>query len=155
MPINIQPSNGLLKPAEDMGFGLEFRKSSTKQHSSSKTAKESSVLPHSKQSWKDAEKLKSKSDLKQKGKLDAEGKIQNSETVRRRATERDELVKHMSNLPGYLLRTDKVENFQEKAFNVGVLDWSRLEKWKHKQKHIPVLVSSFTTIYQCWWQGKT
>ncbi|KAG5060247.1 hypothetical protein JHK87_001276 [Glycine soja] len=146
MPINIQPSNGLLKPAEDMGFGLEFRKSSTKQHSSSKTAKESSVLPHSKQSWKDAEKLKSKSDLKQKGKLDAEGKIQNSETVRRRATERDELVKHMSNLPGYLLGTDKVENFQEKAFNVGVLDWSRLEKWKHKQKHIPVLVSSFTSL---------
>ena len=96
MPINIHPRNGFLKPAEDMGFGLEFRKSSTKQHSSSKTAKESSVLPHSKQSWKDAEKLKSKSDLKQKGKLDAEGKIQNSETVRRRATERDELVKHMS-----------------------------------------------------------
>ncbi|KAG5042619.1 hypothetical protein HKD37_03G007047 [Glycine soja] len=146
MPINIHPSNGFLKPAEDMGFGLEFRKSSTKQHSSSKTVKESLVLPHSKRSSKDADKLKPKSDLKQKGKMDAEGKIQNSETVRRRATERDELVKHMSNLPGYLLRTDKVENFQEKAFNVGVLDWSRLEKWKHKQKHIPVLASSFTSL---------
>ncbi|RDX90714.1 hypothetical protein CR513_27396, partial [Mucuna pruriens] len=146
MPINIQTSNGLLKPSEDMGFGLEFRKSSSKQPSSSKTAKENSVLSHSKRSPKDADKLKSKSDLKQKGKLDAEGKIQNWETVRRKATESDELVKHMSNLPGYLLRTDKVDNSQEKAFNVGVLDWSRLEKWKHKQKHIPVLASNFTSF---------
>lgn len=151
MPINIQPSNGLLKPVEDMGFSLEFRKSGSKQHSSSKTAKESSLLPHSKRSSKDADKLKSKSgvgpqcsDLKQKGKLDSEGKVSNCETARKRATESDELVKHMSNLPGYLLRTNRVENFQEKAFNVGVLDWSRLEKWKHKNKHIPVLPSNFT-----------
>ncbi|KAK7390438.1 hypothetical protein VNO78_25743 [Psophocarpus tetragonolobus] len=152
MPINTKPSYGFLKPAEDMGFGLELRKSSTKQHSSSKTAKESSVLPQSKRSSKDADKLKSKSvvgakssDLKQKGKVDADGKIKNSETARR-ATERDELVKHMSNLPGYLLRADRVENFQEKAFNVGVLDWSKLEKWKHKQKHIPVLANNFTSL---------
>lgn len=144
MPIHIQPSDGLLKPAMDMGFGLELRKTGSKQHSSSKMARESSVLPQSNRSPKDAAgKLKSKSgvvpqhsDLKQKAKQDAE-------TMKRSANESDELVKHMSNLPGYLLHTDRVENFQEKAFNVGVLDWSRLEKWKHK--HIPVLASSFTS----------
>ncbi|KAK7349921.1 hypothetical protein VNO77_07810 [Canavalia gladiata] len=151
MPINFQPSNGLLKPAEDMGFGLDLRKSISKQHSNSK--KEGSVLPHSNRSSKDADKMKSKSgvgppcrDLKQKAKLDAEGKIQNLETVRKRSTENDELVKHMSNLPGYLLHNGRVENSQEKAFNVGVLDWSRLEKWKHKHKHIPVLASNFTSF---------
>ncbi|KAL9303223.1 hypothetical protein ACSQ67_020486 [Phaseolus vulgaris] len=148
---NIQPSNGLLKPAEDMGFSLEFVKSSSEQHSSSKTAKECPVLRHSKRSLKEGDKLKSKSgvgahcsDLKQKTMLDAGGKIQNSETVRKRATERDELVKHMSNLPGYLQRANRVENIKEKAFNVGVLDWSRLEKWK--QKHIPVLASNFLSF---------
>ncbi|XP_027337219.1 uncharacterized protein LOC113850895 [Abrus precatorius] len=152
MPTNIQPSsNGLLKPAEDMRFILDFRKSGSKQNGSSKTGKESSVLPNSSQSSKDADKLKSKSgagpqcsDRKQKAKVDVEGRIQNWETVRRKAIESDELVKHMSNLPGYLLRTDRVENSQEKAFNVGVLDWSRLEKWKHK--HIPVLASNFASF---------
>ncbi|CAJ1949246.1 unnamed protein product [Sphenostylis stenocarpa] len=137
------PSNGLLKPAEDMGFSLEFIKSISKQNSNLKTDKE-------KRSLKEADKLKSKSgagtqcsDLKQKSKLDTGRKIQKAETVRRE-TERDELVKHMSNLPGYLQRANRVENFQEKAFNVGVLDWSRLEKWK--QKHIPVLASNFISF---------
>ncbi|XP_052175927.1 uncharacterized protein LOC127790446 [Diospyros lotus] len=43
----------------------------------------------------------------------------------------DELVKHMSNLPGYLQPVEKGETFQEKALNFGVLDWERLEKWKY------------------------
>ena len=55
----------------------------------------------------------------------------------RMATKDDELVKHMSNLPGYLQRIEKGENLQEKALNFGVLDWERLEKWKHNQKHVP------------------
>ncbi|XP_057458799.1 uncharacterized protein LOC130749457 [Lotus japonicus] len=141
MPINIQPSNGLLEPAEDMGFGPELKKNSSKRHSSSKTAKESFALPPPYRGPNDADKLKSKSgfapphsDLKQKA----------TETVKRSATESDELVKYMSNLPGYLLRADRVESFQEKAFSVGVLDWSRLEKWKHK--HIPVVASNFTSF---------
>ncbi|KAJ1420079.1 hypothetical protein SESBI_14516 [Sesbania bispinosa] len=151
MPINIQPSNGLLKPAEDMGFSLELKRIGSKRHSSSKTAKESSILPQSNRSPKDADKLKSKSavcpqhsDLKQKAKQHAEGNIKNWETVKRSTPESDELVKHMSNLPGYLLRTDREENIQEKAFHVGVLDWSRLQKWKHK--HIPILASNFTSF---------
>ncbi|QCE03978.1 hypothetical protein DEO72_LG8g2010 [Vigna unguiculata] len=134
-----------------MGFSLEFIKSSSKQHSSSKTAKKCSELRHSKRSLKEADKLKSKSgvgaqcsDLKQKTVVDAGGRIQNTETMTRSATERDELVKHMSNLPGYLQHASRVENIEEKAFNVGVLDWSRLEQWK--QKHIPVLASNFISF---------
>ncbi|KAM6550785.1 hypothetical protein CsatB_000593 [Cannabis sativa] len=42
-----------------------------------------------------------------------------------------ELVKHMSNLPVYLQRIEKGENYPEKILNVGVLDWTRLEQWKH------------------------
>lgn len=41
----------------------------------------------------------------------------------------DELVKYMSNLPGYLQRG------REKVLNVGVLDWSRLEQWQHIHKN--------------------
>ncbi|KAK2972251.1 hypothetical protein RJ640_014309 [Escallonia rubra] len=46
----------------------------------------------------------------------------------------DELVKHMSNLPGYLQRMERGENLQGKALNFGVLDWERLEKWKYDEK---------------------
>ncbi|XP_057474635.1 uncharacterized protein LOC130762805 [Actinidia eriantha] len=49
--------------------------------------------------------------------------------VERKVIEKEELVKYMSNLPSYL---KKGENFKEKAFNVGVLDWRQLEKWQHK-----------------------
>ncbi|KAK7287603.1 hypothetical protein RIF29_00884 [Crotalaria pallida] len=150
MPFNKKPINGFPKPAEDMGIGFELRKISSKQENSSRiTAKESSVLRKSNPSPND--KLKSKnsvgsqhSDLKQKGKQVAEGNIQNREDVKKSATESDELVKHMSNLPGYLLRADKGEKFQEKAFSVGVLDWSRLEQWKNKQ--IPIPNSNFTSF---------
>lgn len=150
MPIDIQRNNGLLIPSKDMVFGLELKKLSSKRHSSSKTSKESSVFPQSNRSPKDADKSNSKNgigpqrgDPKQKAKQVTEGSIRNYETVKRSATESDELVRHMSNLPGYLLHTDGVENVQEKAFNVGVLDWSQLEKWKHK--HIPALASHFTS----------
>ncbi|CAI8600926.1 unnamed protein product [Vicia faba] len=154
MPINLQPSNEFMIPSEDMVFGFEFKKLGSKRHSSSKIAKESSALPQLDRSPnpKGADKLRSKSgvgpqcsDLKQKAKQDVEGNIRNRETAKRSGNERDELVKHMSNLPGYLLHNDRLENVQEKAFNVGVLDWSRLEKWKHK--HIPEeLTNHFTSV---------
>ncbi|KAK3037484.1 hypothetical protein RJ639_031978 [Escallonia herrerae] len=63
----------------------------------------------------------------------------------------DELVKHMSNLPGYLQRMEKGENLQGKALNFGVLDWERLEKWKYNEKAIPskgdMRASSSRTTY--------
>ncbi|CBI16031.3 unnamed protein product, partial [Vitis vinifera] len=54
--------------------------------------------------------------------------------VEGKATEDEELVKYMSNLPSYLERR---ENFQEKALSFGVLDWGRLEKWQYDHKQIP------------------
>jgi hypothetical protein len=152
MPINIQPNNDFMIPSEEMVFGFEFKKLGSKRYSSSKKAEESSVLPQLNRSPnpKGADKLRSKSavgprcsDPKQKEKQDAEGNIRTRESAKRRGNEGDELVKHMSNLPGYLLHNDRLENVQEKAFNVGVLDWSRLENWKHKT--IPEeLTSRFT-----------
>ncbi|XP_062095392.1 uncharacterized protein LOC133801236 [Humulus lupulus] len=47
-----------------------------------------------------------------------------------------ELVKHMSNLPVYLQRVEKGENYPEKVLNVGVLDWTRLEQWKHGNSNV-------------------
>ncbi|XP_058762663.1 uncharacterized protein LOC131636037 [Vicia villosa] len=44
----------------------------------------------------------------------------------------DEMVKYMSNLPGYLQRGR--EESREKVLNVGVLDWNRLEQWKNNRK---------------------
>ncbi|KAM0991382.1 hypothetical protein ACFX2C_009769 [Malus domestica] len=58
----------------------------------------------------------------------------------------DELVKHMSNLPGYLQRPARGEKNQEKVLNVGVLDWGRLEKWKHKKKPFPEKVSGRSSL---------
>ncbi|KAL3639464.1 hypothetical protein CASFOL_017371 [Castilleja foliolosa] len=47
----------------------------------------------------------------------------------------NELVKYMSNLPGFLQQQIKKEtNVQEKALNFGVLDWKRLEKWKYTER---------------------
>ncbi|KAL3826061.1 hypothetical protein ACJIZ3_022090 [Penstemon smallii] len=46
----------------------------------------------------------------------------------------DELVKHMSNLPGFLQQVEKKNSIQEKALNFGVLDWKRLEKWKYNER---------------------
>lgn len=44
-----------------------------------------------------------------------------------------ELIKYMSNLPGYLKRVDGEETSNDSAFNVGVLDWARLEQWKNNK----------------------
>ncbi|XP_043701439.1 uncharacterized protein LOC122651925 [Telopea speciosissima] len=53
------------------------------------------------------------------------------------ATQNDELVKYMSNLPCYLQHVERGKDLQEKALNFGVLDWEHLEKWKYKKKQIP------------------
>lgn len=46
----------------------------------------------------------------------------------------DEVVRYMSNLPTYLERGEK---HKDKTFNVGVLEWCRLEKWQYKQQLVP------------------
>ncbi|GAU40153.1 hypothetical protein TSUD_163230 [Trifolium subterraneum] len=78
-------------------------------------------------------KTKSVVDSSQKPKLVTLGEILKCESVNESSLQHEELVKHMSNLPGYLKRSDRGKNIQEKALNFGVLDWSRLENWKNKQ----------------------
>uniref|UniRef100_A0A1D1YRY4 Protein translocase subunit SecA n=1 Tax=Anthurium amnicola TaxID=1678845 RepID=A0A1D1YRY4_9ARAE len=41
----------------------------------------------------------------------------------------EELVKHMSNIPGYLQRIHRGDDLQDKALNFGVLGWQHLKKW--------------------------
>lgn len=53
----------------------------------------------------------------------------------RKATTVDELVKHMSNVPSYLQRKETSGHLQDKALNVGVLEWGLLARWSHQQKH--------------------
>lgn len=45
--------------------------------------------------------------------------------------QKEELVKFMSNVPSYL---EKGQNRKEKALNIGVLDFRRLEKWQSNHK---------------------
>ncbi|XP_041998614.1 uncharacterized protein LOC121748370 [Salvia splendens] len=45
---------------------------------------------------------------------------------------REEVVRYMSCLPSYLERGEN----PEKAFNIGVLDWSQLEKWQHNNADV-------------------
>lgn len=54
----------------------------------------------------------------------------------KKATGAEELVKFMSDVPCYLQRRGRGDNIQEKALNFGVLDWNRLERWKHEQKKV-------------------
>ncbi|KAG8096622.1 hypothetical protein GUJ93_ZPchr0013g34718 [Zizania palustris] len=53
----------------------------------------------------------------------------------RKATTVDELVKHMSNVPSYLQHKETTDHLQDKALNVGVLEWGLLARWSHQQKH--------------------
>ncbi|CAK8541805.1 unnamed protein product [Lathyrus sativus] len=82
---------------------------------------------------RDKLKMKSAVDHSQQPKLETLGEILKRGSINESAMQHEELVKHMSNLPGYLKSSDRGKNIQEKALNFGVLDWSRLEKWKNKQ----------------------
>ncbi|KAK8512215.1 hypothetical protein V6N13_097120 [Hibiscus sabdariffa] len=135
-----------------MGFGSKSERSSNPQQSS-RTGKEKAHLPHADPRLKSQRKLNVKNGITFPfGILPDEimnNQIQSTlvetkpfgdckgQSPKSRPTKEDELVRYMSNLPGYLQRVDSSDNLQEKALNVGVLDWELLEKWKHHQKHIP------------------
>ncbi|XVF76737.1 hypothetical protein PTKIN_Ptkin13bG0290500 [Pterospermum kingtungense] len=138
-----------------MGLGTESKGSSNPLQNS-KLVKEKTQLPQAKPRIKNQGKSKGKNGFGSSyGNLPGElGKEQiHSSLVRTKSladcqglplkgkpTKQDELVRYMSNLPGYLQRVDSGENLQEKALNVGVLDWARLEKWKRPTKRMPTLV---------------
>jgi len=143
----------LLNPSEEMGFGLTLGKKSSKQESRSKSAKDGSSLLQPNPSSRDSLKLKSKSIVGQassdsgyKAKHDIVRKVQHLDSAKGSSTSPDELVKYMSSLPGFLKRSDGGESIQGKALNVGVLDWSKLEKWKSKQTHTKAEASNFTSF---------
>ncbi|XWS67162.1 hypothetical protein CRYUN_Cryun05aG0263500 [Craigia yunnanensis] len=148
-----------------MGFGSESKRSSNPpQHS--KRVKEKAQLPQANLRLKNQGKLKVKNSIALPyGNLPGErGKEQiystlvqtkslgvcQGQPLKGKPTKEDELVRYMSTLPGYLQHVDSGENLQEKALNVGVLDWARLEKWKYHQKRILTLtgndVSSTSSI---------
>ncbi|PIN05114.1 hypothetical protein CDL12_22345 [Handroanthus impetiginosus] len=149
MPSNMKLSPGNIKASQDMGHALGHGRSSTRRQTSDAakekvplTATEKSLLlqnkhkgghsfgqpyldlnyelRHNAQSEKVSESKPSKNDRK-------------SRAVPR-ACDDYELVKHMSNLPGFLQRIEKESSIQEKALNFGVLDWKRLEKWKYIER---------------------
>ncbi|XP_014521812.1 uncharacterized protein LOC106778366 [Vigna radiata var. radiata] len=136
-----------------MGFGLTLGKKSSKQQSRSKSSKDGSSLLQPNPPPRDSLKLKSKSIVDQtsidsgyKAKHDIVRKVQHLDSAKGSSTPPDELVKYMSSLPGFLKRSDGGENIQGKALNVGVLDWSKLEKWKSKQTHTEAEASNFTSF---------
>ncbi|KAL2336488.1 hypothetical protein Fmac_010934 [Flemingia macrophylla] len=137
MPFNLHPIIELLKPSDSMGFGLNLGNKSSKRKSRSKTVKESSDLPQPNPCLRDSLKLKSKFIVGQEHSdpCNKANKVQHRNSSKGSSSQPDELVKYMSNLPGFLKRFDGGENIQGKALNVGVLDWSQLEKWKKKQRH--------------------
>ncbi|KAM7496488.1 hypothetical protein LguiA_020902 [Lonicera macranthoides] len=53
----------------------------------------------------------------------------------------EELVKHMSKLPSYL---ERGESLQDKALNVGVLNWGSLERWQYNRNQMPDRNSRFS-----------
>lgn len=123
-----------------MGYSSELKRSS-RQHQTLKIVEEKNQTPQAIQSLKFQDKFKVENPI---GNLSPAGRICQQKVPAGhpkrhpsgQATKDDELVKHMSNLPGYLQRSEEGENLQEKALNFGVLNWERLENWKHNQKHV-------------------
>ncbi|XP_050210282.1 uncharacterized protein LOC126660698 isoform X2 [Mercurialis annua] len=144
MMSGVRQSNAVPKPS-----GVEVRKGS-KQQQSSKIVKEKALPTQPTQSLKRQDLSKAKAYIsKQYGGIDDE--IKSSGNCRQladpvRSQTDDELVRYMSNLPGYLQRVERTEKKQDNALNVGVLDWERLESWKCHQKGIPAGVGNIASL---------
>lgn len=142
MSSDVKSSRTYSEPSSERGFGLELKKSSRwQQHL------DTALPTQAMQSLKHQDKLKAKYygsqrcvDMPRELKLHANDRIlvqpktsgnnHQLHSVKRNSRKDDELVKYMSDLPGYLQRMERSESIQDKALNVGVLDWSRLEKWR-------------------------
>lgn len=158
----IHPTNEFLRPAGETGVSSELKKN-IKQQNKSKIVKQRVLSPQASQNPKYKDKLKMPAGLPYSDwhreqrrymdeKISVQGKSSGNhkrQSVKANTSKEDELVKHMSNLPGYLQRAQKEENLQEKALNFGVLDWAQLEKWKHKQKRVPDRSSNNASCSSC------
>ncbi|PON32799.1 hypothetical protein PanWU01x14_358110 [Parasponia andersonii] len=139
----LQP-DALLDPATDMGISLEVKKSS-KLPNSTKPVQDRVLLPPVNRIPKPQDRSKAKTNVDPpRRNLSGELTKDTAKSSGNRVSEINkgksvgdgELVKHMSNLPVYLKRVEKGEIFQDKVLNVGVLDWTRLEQWKHGQNNV-------------------
>ncbi|KAM3690178.1 hypothetical protein ACJW31_09G103000 [Castanea mollissima] len=158
----IYPTNEFLRPAGETGVSSELKKNS-KQQNKSKIVKQRVLSPQASQNPKYEDKSKMPAGLpysdwhrEQRRYMDEKISVQakssgnhKRQSVKANTSKEDELVKHMSNLPGYLQRAQKEENLQEKALNFGVLNWAQLEKWKHKQKQVPDRGSNNASCSSC------
>ncbi|XP_011011756.1 PREDICTED: uncharacterized protein LOC105116220 [Populus euphratica] len=146
MSSDVKSSRGYSKPSSERGFSLDLKKSSRWQKHS-RIVKDTALPTHARQSLKHQDKLKAEyydsqpcGDVPHELRLHANdrisvqpktsGKHHQLHSDRIKARKDDELVKYMSDLPGYLQRMQRSESIQDKALNVGVLDWSRLKKWR-------------------------
>ncbi|GFY82267.1 enolase, putative [Actinidia rufa] len=148
----MRSSNQFLRPVGDVGFSSEVKTSSRPPQKTSKVVKQKIPTPQANQIPKSPNNQnvggpfgQSTIDRHQESRRRAtdglffrpkSSKSSQKPLTGRKTNKNDEIIKHMSNLPGYLQQVDKGENLQEKALNFGVLDWESLEKWKHK-KHTP------------------
>lgn len=144
----MRTSNQYARPAGDTMFSLEVKRSS-RPHETSKVMKPRILSAQANQSPKFQEKhnitipigeayLGQNHETRRRAGdvlilLPKSSKNSPNPLIGSKGSKNDELVKNMSNLPGYLQRVEKGENLQEKALNFGVLDWERLETWKHKK----------------------
>lgn len=151
MSADTKPSNEYSEPARTLGRDVEFKRSSRQQQSSN--AVKEKILPiQAHQRLKFHKKLEVINPFVQlsadhhpdglRQQMDDELVIRKKSSVglqkqqlaSKTNNKDDELVKHMSNLPGYLQRVEKQKNVQVQALNFGVLDWKRLEKWKYNER---------------------
>lgn len=143
MSSDVISSRTYLEPSGERGFALDLKKSSRwQQHS------DAALPAHAMQSLRHQDKLKAKyygsqpcGGIARELKLHANDRVpvqpkktsgnnHHLHSVKSHSRKDDELVKYMSDLPGFLQRMERSESIQDKALNVGVLDWSRLEKWR-------------------------
>ncbi|KAL3536461.1 hypothetical protein ACH5RR_004922 [Cinchona calisaya] len=144
MSTDIKSSNGYSEPTRSVGRNLEFKRNSRQQQSPN-VVKENLLSTQACQYSKFKEKVVAPnpfSQLSTDSRPDGELMIRQKSSVTRQKQQQlvsntnkdDELVKYMSNLPGYLQQAAKQENIQVKALNFGVLDWNHLEKWKYNER---------------------
>ncbi|GAB4856832.1 hypothetical protein Ancab_014750 [Ancistrocladus abbreviatus] len=145
MPSQTQPGKEALGPGGDIVHSLELKRS-PKPHHTCKNAKEKALSPRAYRSVKFKDKLKAEipirpphADIPFEFVKNGANRVlvrtnssgsQQQQQVGKKTGKEGEIIKYMSYLPAYLQRGEKL---QDNVLSFGVLDWERLEKWKHIQ----------------------
>lgn len=149
MPSRVSARNENLAYSGDIGHGLELRKC-LKHHQTSRFAKENPLSPRSGQNLKFKDKARAENLICPPNADQPLEFVKNDDNIgfvvqtkssgdahqpqlRKSASEEEELIRYMSKVPGFLQRGQEL---QDNILNFGVLDWGRLEKWRHKQNKV-------------------